>query len=96
MAIRHLERIRHKKLPIGKQEFLQIVEGDYVYVDKTQYLTQLAEDDIPIFLARPRRFGKSLRISTFEELFSGNRNLLENQVTAYQFKSGDSIPINMR
>ena len=57
-----------KKLPIGKQEFKGLIEGDFLYVDKTKYLVSLAESTVPIFLSRPRRFGKSLMVTTFKEL----------------------------
>ncbi|XOF32665.1 MAG: AAA family ATPase [Candidatus Electrothrix sp. YB6] len=67
-----------KKLPIGKQEFKGLIEGDFVYVDKTDYLVSLAESTIPIFLSRPRRFGKSLMVNTFKELFRGNKELFRN------------------
>ncbi len=64
-----------QKLPIGKQEFRGLIEGDFVYVDKTQYLVPLAESTVPIFLSRPRRFGKSLMLTTFKELFMGRKEL---------------------
>lgn len=57
-----------KKLPIGKQEFRSLIEGDFIYVDKTKYLVSLAESTVPVFLSRPRRFGKSLMLNTFKEV----------------------------
>jgi hypothetical protein len=67
-----------KKLPIGKQEFKGLIEGDFLYVDKTKYLVSLAESTVPIFLSRPRRFGKSLMVTTFKELFVGNKELFKD------------------
>ena len=62
-----------KKLPIGKQEFKGLIEGDFVYVDKTDYLVSLAESTIPTFLSRPRRFGKSLMVNTFKVRLSATQ-----------------------
>ncbi len=64
-----------KKLPIGKQEFKGLIEAGCIYVDKTPYLLKLIESTAPIFLSRPRRFGKSLMVNTFKELFKGNKAL---------------------
>jgi hypothetical protein len=60
-----------KKLPIGIQTFNKIIDGGYVYADKTKYVFDLARQEGAYFLSRPRRFGKSLLLSTFEALFSG-------------------------
>ena len=66
-----------KKLPIGIQTFAKLrdPEENYVYVDKTEVLLQLVESGGYFFLSRPRRFGKSVMLSTLYELFSGNREL---------------------
>ena len=57
--------VRTKKLPIGIQEFEKLITGDYLYVDKTKYIYELAHGDgTSYFLSRPRRFGKSLLLST--------------------------------
>ena len=64
-----------KKLPIGKQEFKGLIEDGCIYVDKTPYLLKLIESTAPVFLSRPRRFGKSLMVNTFKELFKGNKAL---------------------
>jgi len=67
-----------KKLPLGLADFREIRQGNYVYVDKTQLIYQLVTGDKYYFLSRPRRFGKSLLVSTLDELFSGNKKLFEN------------------
>ena len=67
-----------KKLPIGKQSFRQIAEGNYLYVDKTPYIYQLLENGEYYFLSRPRRFGKSLLVNTLKEIFLGNKELFRN------------------
>ena len=66
-----------RKLPLGIQNFKKIVEGDYVYVDKTQYVYNLINGSSYYFLSRPRRFGKSLLLDTIGEAFSGNRELFK-------------------
>ncbi len=58
--------------------FRNLIEGKFVYVDKTQYLYNLVQPGSGVyFLSRPRRFGKSLMLSTLEEIFLGNRALFK-------------------
>ena len=64
------------KYPIGRQTFSTLIEGGYVYVDKTDLVYNLAQKDI-CFLCRPRRFGKSLLISTLESYFKGEKELFK-------------------
>ena len=64
-------------LPIGIQTFEQLRSGGYIYIDKTKYLLELMDTGKVYFLSRPRRFGKSLTISTFEALFSGKKELFK-------------------
>jgi len=66
-----------ERLPLGIQSFPQIIEGGYIYVDKTAYIHQLITTGKFYFLSRPRRFGKSVLISTLEALFRGRRDLFE-------------------
>lgn len=66
-----------KKLPIGIQTFSKIREEDYLYVDKTCHIYDLLSNGMVYFLSRPRRFGKSLLISTLEALFRGHKSLFE-------------------
>lgn len=68
-----------KKLPVGIQTFSDLITGDYLYVDKTSEIFKLFESGGKYyFLSRPRRFGKSLLISTLKEIFSGNRELFKD------------------
>jgi len=67
-----------KRLPIFVSTFPKMIEGDYVYIDKTQQIYNLFADGGYYFLSRPRRFGKSLLISTLHELFSGNKELFKD------------------
>jgi hypothetical protein len=64
-----------KKFPIGIQSFKEIINKNFLYIDKTQHIHTLLESGKFFFLARPRRFGKSLLLSTIKEIFQGNRDL---------------------
>lgn len=66
-----------RKYPIGIQTFSEVIEGKYQYVDKTGYVFSLANKYKYVFLSRPRRFGKSLLISTFQSYFEGRKELFE-------------------
>lgn len=68
------KRIRY---PIGVQTFDKIIEGGYLYIDKTGYVHELADTYNYVFLSRPRRFGKSLLSSTFHSYFAGEKDLFE-------------------
>ncbi len=67
----------HHQLPIGIQDFRRIREQNCYYVDKTSHIRRLIEMGSFYFLSRPRRFGKSLLISTLQELFEGNEPLFQ-------------------
>ena len=66
-----------QRYPIGIQTFEKIREGNYAYVDKTGYVYDLAHSFQFVFLSRPRRFGKSLLVSTMKSYFEGRRDLFE-------------------
>ncbi|MBS0656084.1 MAG: AAA family ATPase, partial [Verrucomicrobia bacterium] len=66
-----------KKLPIDVSDIETMITGNYIYVDKTRQIYDLITGGRLYFLSRPRRFGKSLLISTMREIFSGNRALFE-------------------
>ena len=61
------------KYPIGIQNFAEIITKDYIYVDKTDLVYSLATEGKIYFLSRPRRFGKSLLVSTLEHYFMGHK-----------------------
>ena len=65
------------KLPVGIQNFEELRSDGYLYVDKTQFLVNLIDTGKVYFLARPRRFGKTLTVTTFEALFSGQKELFK-------------------
>ena len=71
-----------KLYPIGIQTFGEIRRGGYVYVDKTRHVYGLTHTGKYYFLSRPRRFGKSLLISTLDAYFSGRRELFEGLAIA--------------
>ncbi len=66
-----------KKLPIGLQSFDRLIEEDFMYIDKTRAIYELISTGLYFFLSRPRRFGKTLLVTTLAELFKGNRSLFD-------------------
>ena len=69
--------MKKKLLPIGRQSFKELIESDCIYVDKTEHVYRLVTEGWYYLLSRPRRFGKSLLVSTLQELFEGNQTLFE-------------------
>ncbi|ABR30334.1 ATP-binding protein [Thermosipho melanesiensis] len=86
-----------KKLPIGVQDYREIVEENYVYVDKTKYLYDLMTSGKFYFLSRPRRFGKSLTISTLYYIFKGEKELFRGTYIydKWDFKEYPIIKLDM-
>ena len=66
-----------QRYPIGLQDFSEVITRGCVYVDKTSFVLRLINTHKYYFLSRPRRFGKSLLISTFDYLFRGKKELFE-------------------
>ena len=67
---------KRRRYPVGIQTFSRLISEGYVYVDKTDLVWQMANENNPfLFLARPRRFGKSLLASTLHSFFAGEREL---------------------
>ena len=88
------------KLPAGLPTFEEIRAKGYLYVDKTHHLVNLIDTGKLYFLARPRRFGKSLTLTTFEALFSGRKDLFkglyaEEFLNRPEFKPSPVIRIDM-
>lgn len=63
------------KLPVGIQDFEGLRKDGYIYVDKTEYIYSLVQEGKPYFLSRPRRFGKSLFLSTIKAFWEGKKEL---------------------
>ena len=82
-----------KKLPIGIQTFSKIREEDYLYIDKTKDVLELINTYNYAFLSRPRRFGKSLFVSTLKELFEGNKKLFEGLYVYDKWDWEDTYPV---
>lgn len=82
----------NKIYPIGIQNFEKIRKDGYFYIDKTAWVYQLAKTGSYYFLSRPRRFGKSLLISTLEAYFQGKRNCSRDWPSRNWRKTGRNIP----
>jgi hypothetical protein len=82
-----------RKLPIGIQDFEYLRKENFLYVDKTQYAYQLAHYGKPYFLGRPRRFGKSLFLSTLKAYFEGKKELFEGLKIAKLEKDWTKYPV---
>ncbi|MDR2623720.1 MAG: ATP-binding protein [Methanobrevibacter sp.] len=82
-----------KKLPKGIPTFNELIEDGYLYVDKTEIIHKLILQDKLNFLSRPRRFGKSLLLSTIEELFKCNKDLFEGFYIYDEWDWEDPYPV---
>jgi hypothetical protein len=82
-----------KNLPIGIQEFEKLRKGNYLYVDKTALIYQLVHSGCYYFLSRPRRFGKSMLLSTLHAYFSGRKELFEGLAMAQLEKDWTKRPV---
>ena len=67
----------YRRYPIGIQNFEQLRNNNCVYIDKTELIYKMTHSDTVYFLSRPRRFGKSLLVSTLEAYFQGKKHLFE-------------------
>ncbi len=81
------------KFPIGIQNFESLRNDNYVYVDKTALIYKLADTGRYYFLSRPRRFGKSLLVSTLEAYFSGKKELFRGLAIENLEKDWEEYPI---
>ena len=81
------------KYPIGIQTFRDIVEGGYLYIDKTGIIHELVETYCYVFLNRPRRFGKSLLSSTIHSYFAGDQELFEGLEAGKRKKEWTRHPV---
>ena len=73
----NMEHMTLKRLPVGIQTYSKLVEQDCLYIDKTEYIWKMMKVSNYIFLSRPRRFGKSLLVSTLQAYFEGRRDLFK-------------------
>ena len=83
-----------KLYPIGMQTFSEIREEDFLYVDKTEYIYRMTHTSGKyFFLSRPRRFGKSLLVSTFESYFEGKKELFKGLAIEKLEKDWTEYPV---
>lgn len=80
-------------LPIGIQDFEKLRTGNYLYVDKTPLIYELTRTSTPYFLSRPRRFGKSLLLSTMEAYFLGKKDLFKGLALEKLEKEWTEYPV---
>lgn len=85
--------IQQKKYPIGIQNFEKIRREGYFYIDKTAIIHQLVQTGQYYFLSRPRRFGKSLLISTLEAYFEGKKELFDGLQMEQLEKEWKAYPV---
>ena len=71
--------MQQRLYPVGRQDFAEIrTAGNFMYIDKTEYVYRMTHSDAKfIFLSRPRRFGKSLLVSTLKYYFQGRKELFQ-------------------
>ena len=81
------------KYPIGIQDFGEVRRGGFAYVDKTALMYKMASEGKYYFLSRPRRFGKSLLLSTLKAYFEGRRELFEGLAVSRLEQEWLSYPI---
>ena len=81
------------KYPIGIQSFDQIIEDGYVYVDKTDMIYDLTHEGKIYFLSRPRRFGKSLLVSTLKNYYLGRKDLFKGLAIDGMEKEWNVYPV---
>ncbi|PCJ16975.1 MAG: hypothetical protein COB02_15015 [Candidatus Cloacimonadota bacterium] len=84
--------------PLGDYDFQTLREDNKLYIDKTSYIYKLLQTSKACFISRPRRFGKSLVISTLENLFNGKKELFKNldiEKTDYSFEEYPVIRLDL-
>jgi len=82
-----------KKLPVGIQTLSEIINENYLYIDKTGIACSLIDNFKYVFLSRPRRFGKSLFLDTLKNIFEGNRELFRGLLIEEQWNWEVTYPV---
>ena len=88
-----MEQKKLKRLPVGIQTFSNIIEDDMLYIDKTEYIWNMIHLSKYIFLSRPRRFGKSLLVSTLQAYFEGRKDLFKGLFIETVEKDWTEFPV---
>ena len=85
--------MEQQRYPLDVQTFSEIIKGNYVYIDKTEYVYKMTHGDSRyVFLSRPRRFGKSLLTSTLHCYFEGRKELFKGLAIEKLKRIGRNIP----
>lgn len=79
--------------PLGIQTFSEIINRGMLYVDKTEYIYRMASSGKYFFLGRPRRFGKSLLVSTMQSYFEGRKDLFKGLAIERLEKEWTEYPV---
>ena len=82
-----------KKLPVGIQTFSEIINDNYLYIDKTAIALDIIENNKYVFLSRPRRFGKSLFLDTLKNIFMGNKELFKDLYIYDKYDFSQKYPV---
>ena len=87
--------MQQRLYPVGRQDFAEIrTEGNFMYIDKTEYVYRMTHSDAKfIFLSRPRRFGKSLLVSTLKYYFQGRKELFQGLTIEALEKEWTTYPV---
>ena len=88
-----MEKKQLKQLPVGIQTFEKIITNDCLYIDKTEYIWKMIHLSSYIFLSRPRRFGKSLLLSTLQAYFEGKKELFKGLAIEQREKEWTKYPV---
>ncbi len=88
-----MEKKQLKRLPVGIQTYEKVISGDYLYIDKTEYIWNMIHLSNYIFLSRPRRFGKSLLVSTLQAYFEGRKELFKDTFIDKMEKEWEEYPV---
>lgn len=92
-ATKIIDNMTMKKYPIGIQTFEKLRNEGYLYIDKTAQIMKMVQEGNYYFLSRPRRFGKSLLLSTIQAYFEGKRELFKGLAIDTDEMSWDVHPV---
>jgi hypothetical protein len=85
--------VTNREMPLGIQDFEKLRSGGYLYIDKTMHVYRLTRKEWPYFLGRPRRFGKSLFLSTLKAFFLGKKELFDGLAIAAMEREWIKYPV---
>ena len=91
--LKGMEKKQLKRLPVGIQTFSEVIDLDCLYIDKTEYIWNMIHLSKYIFLSRPRRFGKSLLLSTLQAYFEGRKDLFKGLFIETVEKNWTEYPV---